>query len=399
LAIVLQERAARERLGAMKNSDITALLEEAADLLEFRGANPFRVRAYRNAARAILEAADSATSILADPERRLTEIAGIGADLAEKIAAICQTGSFPLLVELRGQVPQSVLALMRIPGLGPKKAAVLHKELKIQSLDELRAACVAQQVRGLKGFGAKTEQTILAGIALASSSQERLLWAEADEWAQRILAHLRSAPNIEQLEAAGSYRRGRETIGDLDFLAVSSQPREIMEHLSTFADLAEITGRGDTKMSLRLATGLQVDLRVVPGESFGAALLYFTGSKDHNVVLRGRAKDRGLKINEYGVFRDDRYLAGRTEAEIYSALDLPWFPPELREARREFEWADAGALPPLIELGDIQGDLHMHPTESDGHASLESRWPMDSMARACASNGARSIGSTRRCGG
>jgi DNA polymerase (family 10) len=223
----------------------------------------------------------------------------------------------------------------------------------------------------LKGFGAKTEQTILAGIALASSAQERLLWAEADDWAQRILVHLRAAPNVEQLEAAGSYRRGRETVGDLDFLAVSSHPQEVMERLSTFADAAETIGRGDTKMSVRLATGLQVDLRVVPAESFGAALLYFTGSKDHNVVLRGRAKDRGLKINEYGVFRDDRYLAGRTEEEIYATLDLPWFPPELREARREFEWADAGALPLLIEQGDIQGDLHMHTTESDGRASLE----------------------------
>jgi DNA polymerase (family 10) len=355
----------------MKNIEIAALLEEVADLLEFTGANPFRVRAYRNAARALLDSADSVASLLAHPERRLTEIAGIGADLADKVAALCRTGSFPLLLELRAQVPQSVLALVRIPGLGPKKAAVLHKELKIQSLDELRAACLAQQVRGLKGFGAKTEQTILAGIALASSAQERLLWAEADEWAQRILTHLRAAPNVEQLEAAGSYRRGRETVGDLDFLAVSSHPQEVMERLSTFADAAETIGRGDTKMSVRLATGLQVDLRVVPAESFGAALLYFTGSKDHNVVLRGRAKDRGLKINEYGVFSDDRYLAGSTEEEIYAALDLPWFPPELREARREFEWADAGALPPLIELGDIQGDLHMHTTESDGRASLE----------------------------
>lgn len=354
----------------MNNVQIAACLEETADILEFQAANPFRVRAYRNAARAITEWPESIVSMLA-AEKPLTEIAGVGADLAEKIAMLSKTGVFPLLEELRSQVPQSVLALLRVQGLGPKKAAALHKELKIQTLDELRAACEAHRVRELKGFGEKTEQTILAGLALASTAHERMLWAEADEWVQQLLAYLRPAPHVEKLEAAGSYRRGRDSVGDLDFLVVSSEPKEVMGRLAEFPEVAEVLARGPTKMSVRLQKGPQLDLRVVPAEAFGAALVYFTGSKDHNVVLRGRAKDRGLKINEYGVFQGERYIAGLTEADVYATLDLPWFPPELREARHEFEWADAGALPELIEPEQIQGDLHMHTTESDGQASLE----------------------------
>jgi DNA polymerase (family 10) len=354
----------------MNNVQIAAAFDEVADILEFQGANQFRVRAYRNAARTVHDLPESIQSILCNPDRRLTEISSIGADLAEKIATLCKTGTFPLIDELRSQVPQSVLALLRIQGLGPKKAAALHKELKIQSLDQLREACLAHRVQELKGFGKKTEEMILAGLDLASTAHERMLWAEADEMAQELLTHLRGTAHVDQLEAAGSYRRGRDTIGDLDLLVVSSQPQEVMQRLAEFPGVAETIARGDTKMSLRLDIGLQVDLRVVPAESFGAALLYFTGSKQHNVILRGRAKDRGLKINEYGVFRDEKYLAGRTEQEMYGALDLPWIPPELREARQEFEWADAGQLPELVETGDLRGDLHMHTTESDGKDTL-----------------------------
>lgn len=355
----------------MNNVQIAAAFDEVADILEFQDANPFRVRAYRNASRTVHDLPESIESILADPNRKLTELTGVGADLAEKITALCTSGTFPLLEELRSQVPQSVLALLRVQGLGPKKAATLYKELKIQSLDHLREACLAHRVQELKGFGKKTEETILAGLDLASTAQERMLWAAADEMAQDLLAHLRDASGVEQLEAAGSYRRGRETVGDLDLLVVSSAPQEVMQRLAEFPGVAETLARGGTKMSIRLGIGLQVDLRVVPAESFGAALLYFTGSKQHNVILRGRAKDRGLKINEYGVFRDEKYLVGRTEEEVYGALDLPWIPPELREARQEFEWADAGCLPSLIETGDVRGDLHMHTTESDGKDSLE----------------------------
>ncbi len=258
--------------------------------------------------------------------------------------------------------------------MGPKKAALLYNELHISTLDELRAACEKQQVRNLKGFAAKTEEAILAGIALAETIDVRMTWADADKFATELRSWLSECPAVDQLEVAGSYRRGKDTVGDLDFLVVSAQPEEVMDRLAAFPQ-ASVIGRGPTKLSIRLSGGLQVDLRVVPAESFGAALQYFTGSKEHNIVVRGLAKDRGLKINEYGVYqvsgKKEKMIAGRTEAEVYAALDLPCFPPELREARREFEWADQGPLPKLIELNDLVADLHMHTTETDGKATLE----------------------------
>src|SRR5205085_9436254 len=227
-------------------------------------------------------------------------------------------------------------------------------------------------------FAAKTEETILAGIDIACAQDDRMYWAQADVIAQLLRRHLAECTNIEQLEIAGSYRRGRETIGDLDAIVVSTNNQEVMDRFGAFAGDASVLGRGDTKMSIRLPEGLQIDLRVVPSESFGAALQYFTGSKDHNVVLRGLAKDRGLKINEYGVYRlissengaKEEYIAGRTEEDVYATLGLPWIPPELREARREFDWARAGTLPKLIEVSDIRGDLHMHTVATDGKATL-----------------------------
>jgi DNA polymerase (family 10) len=358
----------------MINAQIAAALGQVADLLEFEGENPFRVRAYRNAARVVQDYPRSIASLVASGSPPLTDISGIGQDLAGKIAALCTTGRLPLLEELEARVPQSVLALMRIPGVGPKKAALLYKELKILTLDELRAACSEQRVRGLKGFGAKTEQSILAGITLAEKVGTRMYWAQADQFAQALLAHVKQCAAVRQIEAAGSYRRGRETIGDLDLVVDSADAAAVMNQFASFPGVAEVLGRGETKLSVRLESGLQVDLRVVPAESFGAALQYFTGSKDHNVALRSLAKERGLKINEYGVFRvkgeKETWLAGRTEADVYAALDLPCFPPELREARQEFEWASAGKLPQLVELGDIAGDLHMHTDATDGTASL-----------------------------
>jgi DNA polymerase (family 10) len=359
----------------MNNVRIAEVFELIADLLEFRGENQFRVRAYRNGARTVRDYPEQMQSIVADPERKLTDIDGIGKDLADKIQTLCAGGTLPMLEELQAQVPQSVLTLLRIPGLGPKKAAVLYNELKVSTLDELRAACESQQVRKLKGFGAKTEETILAGIGLAETINVRLTWADADKFAKAIRAWMKDCSAVERLEVAGSYRRGRETIGDLDFLAVSTQPEAVMDHFAAFPDSVAVLGRGPTKISLRLSGGLQVDLRVVPAESFGAALQYFTGSKDHNIIVRGRAKDRGLKINEYGVYRVDgkqeTLVAGSTEEDVYATLDLPWFPPELREARREFDWAAAGKLPKLVELADLCGDLHMHTTETDGKATLD----------------------------
>ena len=355
----------------MTNNDISAVFEQIADLLEFQGANPFRVRAYRNVARTINDLPESAADIAADPEQSLEQFEGIGKDLAEKIGTLVETGSLPMLEELRAEVPESVMALLRVPGLGPKKAAALHRELNVASLDQLAEACRAHKVRELKGFGEKTEEAILKGLDVAEEANRRILWIEADALAREILDYMRQSPHVEQIAAAGSYRRGKDTVGDLDFLVVASDADAAMDRLESFALVDSIIGRGKTKLSLRLRPGLQVDLRAVPAESFGAALQYFTGSKEHNVVLRGRAKAQGLKINEYGVFRGERSIAGRTEEEVYAALGLPCFPPELREARREFDWADAGELPRLVELSDIRGDLHTHSTYTDGAATIE----------------------------
>jgi DNA polymerase (family 10) len=390
----------------MTNRDVATIFDEIADLLEFQNANPFRVRAYRNAARRLGDLHEPLASIAADPSRQLTDLEGIGKDLALKIAELLETGTIAMLEELRAQIPGGVLAMVRIPGMGPKKAAALYKELGITSLDALKSACEAGHVEGLKGFGKKTQEKILAGIDTAARAHERMYWAHADEVVQQLLVHMRKLPGIRQMEVAGSYRRGRETIGDLDLLVDADDAGAVMDHLARFEDLATVIGRGDTKMSIRLGRGLQIDLRVVPSKSFGAALQYFTGSKDHNIILRGMAKDRGLLVNEYGVFRapvagvsdpgpakkrksstrsaagsnDDEpdytnpdspnYVAGRTEEEVYAALELPWFPPEIREARQEFAWAAAGQLPDLLEVTDLQGDLHMHTTASDGKATL-----------------------------
>ncbi|MBX3426981.1 MAG: DNA polymerase/3'-5' exonuclease PolX [Pirellulales bacterium] len=370
----------------MTNREIAVVFDQVADLLEFQGANPFRVRAYRTAARKVGDHAEPLAEIAEDPVRSLTDIDGIGKDLAEKIETLLATGSLPMLAELQAAIPAGVMALLRVPGLGPKKAAALHEQLGIASLEMLRAACEADQVSQLKGFGEKTQTTILKGIDLAATADQRTRWADADAIVADLRSHLEVVPGVRQLEAAGSYRRGKETVGDLDFLVDADDAAPVMDRLGEYPSVAEAIARGDTKMSVRLASGLQVDLRVVPARSFGAALQYFTGSKDHNVELRGRAKARGLRVNEWGVFRVDpdadpdakdagpqsgEYVAGRTEAEVYAALDLPCFPPELREARQEFRWAEAGELPALVELADLRGDLHLHTTATDGAATLD----------------------------
>ena len=359
----------------MTNAEVAAVFDQIADLLEFRGENPFRVRAYRNAARTIRDLPEAVAQIAADPQRKLSDLEGIGKDLAEKIDTLLGGGSLPMLDDLLREVPEGVLAIMRIPGLGPKRVAALHKELHINSLEDLRAACQSHRVRDLHGFGAKSEQAILDGLDFAARAEERVLWAEADQLVQELLSHMRGCPALAEIAPAGSYRRGKETVGDLDLLAVAAGApacgsAAVMDYLAAYAGLAEVTARGQTKLSARLVGGLGLDLRVVPAESFGAALQYFTGSKAHNIVLRGLAKDRGLKINEYGVFRGATRIAGRTEEEVYGTLDLPCFPPELREARREFEWAQAGPLPRLVELADLCGDLHVHSTWTDGLASI-----------------------------
>lgn len=354
----------------MENREIAALFDKMADLLEFQGANPFRVRAYRNGSRRLQDLPDSIASLVEHGED-LTKLDGIGKDLAEKITTLVNTGELPQLNELMAEVPEGVLALLRIPGLGPKKAAVIYKELGIDSLSALRAACEAEEVRKLKGFAAKTEQTILAGIDMAERAGERVYWATADEVIEQLITHLRGCKAVKQIEAAGSYRRGRETVGDLDILVDADDVATVMDRLDDYPEVDETIARGDTKMSVRLGSGLQVDLRVVSTESFGAALQYFTGSKEHNVVLRGMAKDRGLKINEWGVFRvaegkEEEYLAGKTEADVYRQLGLPYYPPELRENRGEFDYQSKKDIPKLVEVDDLVADLHMHTSATDG---------------------------------
>lgn len=356
----------------MNNARIAEKLEQLADLLEFQGSNPFRLRAYRNGARVIKDLGESVANILATSDQKLTDINGIGKGVAEKCQALVDTGSLPQLDEILEEVPATVLDMLRIPGLGPKKAAVLFKELKIADLEQLAAACEAEEIRKLDGFGAKTEKVILDGIEIAASANQRIKWANAASLSDELKQHFADCKAIARLEFAGSFRRGKETVGDLDILVDSGDAKTVMDRFATFERIASVIGRGDTKMSVRLEDGFQIDLRVVPPKSFGAALQYFSGSKDHNVVVRGRAKQMGLKINEWGVYReeDDQYVAGATEEEVYSAINLPWITPEIREARNEFDWADRDQLPDLITENDICGDLHMHTTATDGKATL-----------------------------
>lgn len=354
----------------MQNAAIAALLEEYAELLELQGANAFRVRAYRNAARTIESSTQSIADLVNAPTHDLTQLAGVGKDLAEKIETIVRTQTLPALEELRAEFPPDVLQMLRIPGLGPKKVAALIDQLQVQTLADLQAAADAHRISTLKGFGAKTEQSILEGLKLLATTGRRMLISIAKSAAEEVVADLRAAGVVQQAEVAGSCRRRKETCGDLDVLAVAPDSTAAMDRLSQHPLVEKVLARGDTKQRVRLRNGLELDLRVVPEESYGAALQYFTGSKEHNIVIRRRAQERGLKLNEYGVYRGEEYVAGRTEAEVYAAVDLPWIPPELRENRGEIEWAAAGQLPRLVELADIQGDLHMHTTATDGAASI-----------------------------
>lgn len=367
----------------MTNSDIAAVFDHVADLLEYEGGNVFRVRAYRNAARTIQALVESLASVRADSQRSLTDIEGIGADLAGKIETLLDTGRLPLLDDLEKKIPAVVFELMRVPGLGPKKVRALVTELGIDSLDALERACRDGRVREVKGFGAKTEAAILENIAFAKSPEHaRLLWADADAIVQELLGWMRACPAVRQVEGAGSWRRGRETVGDLDLVVDSDAAAAVMDHLHAWKECGDVLLRGDTKTSIRGPQGVQIDLRVVEHDSFGAAWQYFTGSKDHNVRLRGRARDHGLTINEYGVFRlvagadpeakptKGKAVAGRTERDVYAAVDLPWIPPELREGHGEIGLAERGELPDLITVDDIRGDLHMHTTATDGENTL-----------------------------
>jgi DNA polymerase (family X) len=358
----------------MDNATIADCFDEMAELLELRGENQFRVRAYRNGAKAIRELAEQVADILADKDRNLRSFTGIGDTLADKCQVMVDTGRLPQLDDLRANTPAVLVKMTRIPGVGAKKAMALQKELKVQTLEELRQACIDGKVRDLKGFGAKTEQAILAGLDIAESAALRLRIDQADHLVVRLRQHMQACSAITNMEFAGSYRRGKETVGDIDILVVSDDHDAVMDRFAQFPALASIIARGETKMSIRVDDQFQVDLRVVPAESFGAALQYFTGSKDHNVAVRGRARKMGYTVNEYGVAKldtPDKILCGATEEELYKILDLKWIAPELREGRQELAWAEKDDFPPLIAMNDIIGDLHMHTTDSDGSNSLE----------------------------
>ena len=353
----------------IQNAEIAALFDQTAELLEIEGANPFRVRAYRRAARTIEGLPQSAASLVAAGQE-LSELPGIGEDLAGKIAQIIKTGRFAALDALKKELPGELGAIAALPGLGPKRVKRLYDELGVRSLADLRGAVEGGRLRKLKGFGEKIEQKLLAALEKpAAAARFKLSTTEAE--AEALVGLLKQAVGDGQVVAAGSYRRRRDTVGDLDILATSRNPAIVGDRLVGYDNVAEVLARGPTRTTVVLRSGLQVDLRVVPQESYGAALLYFTGSKAHNIALRRLANEHGWKLNEYGLFDGKTRIAGRTEEEIYKKLGLAFVAPELREDRGEVALAGKGRLPRLITLADIRGDLHAHTTWSDGAASID----------------------------
>jgi DNA polymerase (family X) len=364
----------------MQNPDIARLFDEVADLLEIKDENPFRVRAYRNAARVVRDHPRPLADVVHEGGD-LTEIPGIGEDLADKIATIITTGDLPLHRQLAAKLPSGLLDLLRIPGLGPKRVKVLYSKLKVKSATDLAKALDAGRVKKLAGFGPKMEQNIRAGLGQALHVEHRLLLPDAEAHATALLAYLRDGPPLTNLDVAGSYRRRRETIGDLDVLATTGDPGAIIEYFVAYPEVAKVVSRGETRVTVLLRGGLQVDLRVVEPAAYGAALLYFTGSKAHNVELRQIAQDHKYKLNEYGLYHGTRRVAGKTETEVYAKLGLDWIPPELREARGEIAAARAHHVPTLVTLEEIRGDLQMHTVASDGEGTLEE------MVEGCRSRG------------
>ncbi len=357
----------------VSNSQLAEIFEEMADLLELSGENAFRVRAYRSGAAAIAGLSQPVAEMIASGFD-LTTIDGIGGTLAEKSNVVVQSGRLPQLEKLRESVPPSLRDVMRVPGLGAKKAIKLHQELGVVDLSTLKAACVSGRVEGLKGFGKKTQDNILQNLEIVMQAAMRLRLDQAEELVERLRLHFHGCPSLEKIDFAGSYRRRKETVGDLDILVVSDEPDQVMDRFATFPGVQEQIARGETKMSVRLSNAFQVDLRVVEGHCWGAALQYFTGSKEHNVHVRSIAKTKGLKISEYGVFAEANEqvaIAGEDEVGLYAAIGIPWVPPTLRENRFEFQADFTSRLERLIQVEDIRGDLHMHTTYTDGEASIE----------------------------
>ena len=359
----------------VQNAEIAAMFDQTADLLEFKGENQFRVRAYHRAARTIGGLPQSIKNLLS-AKKDLTELPGIGKDLAGKIADIVKTGHFDLLDSLKKKLPGELGDMAALPGLGPKRVKLLYDKLKVRTLDDLRRAIKAGRLQKLRGFG-QTMEKKLAGALEKPAIEKRFKLAVAEAEAEALVAFLRDGGRVV---VAGSYRRRRDTVGDLDILMTSTRGRAVGDKLIGYENVAEVLAHGPTRTTVVLRSGLQVDVRAVPEQSYGAALLYFTGSKAHNIALRGLANDRDWKLNEYGLFSGKRRIAGATEEEVYEKLGLAYIPPELREDRGEIALAKADKLPRLVTVSDIRGDLHAHSDWTDGTVSIEG---MAAGAQAC----------------
>jgi DNA polymerase (family X) len=357
----------------MENKEIAQMLHETADLMEVAAQDGFRIRSYRNAASVIASHPERLQDVLLDPARKVTDIAGIGKGLAAVLAEIVQRGSFERRDEMLALYPASALELLKIQGLGPKSIALLYEHHNVKSVDDLERICREQKLRAMPRMGVKLEEKVLRSIESYRKSAGRFLLSFGRQVADELSAEFRALPGIEKVEAAGSLRRGRETIGDLDILVTGPQAAETLKLITSHTKAQEVLGQGGNKASVTFGLDrLQVDVRALPHESFGAAMQYFTGSKEHNVALRTVAVKQGLSLNEYGLFtiEGNQRVAGETEEEIYQRLGYQWVPPELRENSGELEAAQQGTLPKLVDLTDMHGDLHMHTTETDGKATL-----------------------------
>ncbi|MFX1602309.1 MAG: DNA polymerase/3'-5' exonuclease PolX [Promethearchaeota archaeon] len=352
-----------------KNAEVARALKEIAILIEVEGKDKFKPKAYMRAVRSVTSLGEDIEAIARRGE--LEQIPGVGKAIAEKIQSYLETDTIDLLEKLRERVPVKVMEIEAIPGVGPKTIKLVYDQLGVTDLESLEKAANEGRLANLKGMGKKTQDQIIEGIKLVRVGMRRSLLADAMEVAEKIEQHLQALPQVRRVEVAGSYRRRRETVGDLDYLVDADDVEPVMEAFVTYGDIADIIARGPTKSSIRLKSNLQVDLRVIPAESYGAGLQYFTGSVDHNVHLRAIAQKRGLLLNEYGLFRGDKKVAGADEQGIYEKLGLQLVPPELREDRGEVEAAQEGKLPTLLELEDIRGDLHSHTDASDGKNTLD----------------------------
>jgi DNA polymerase (family 10) len=358
----------------MENREIAQILAETADLMEIAAEDSFRVRSYRLGASAVESHPERVEDLLKTPGRSVTEIPGIGKGLATAIQEIVNTGSCERRDKLLEKYPPTALEFLKIQGLGPKTIALLYEHFRVSTMDGLERLCQEQKLRELPRMGAKLEEKILRSIAQYRQRAGRFLLNFAEQTAENLIGYLSETPGVEKIATAGSLRRGRETVGDLDLLVTGPKAASALERFVAYPRVTEVLGQGENKASVRVGReGLQVDLRALPAESYGAAMQYFTGSKDHNVALRNRAVRMGFKLNEYGLFRtgDNARVAGETEEGIYQALGLDWIAPELRENTGEIDCAAEHCLPELVEVGHIRGDLHMHTTETDGRASLE----------------------------